>query len=125
MGLRLKSSKKPLQVVAWCDQFEVDRGAVRHRVHGLYDPSLHRIELFGCVDSAADDDLVRVLAHELAHASGILDEGSATDSANRAVSALEQRNISKIASELRAQARWRPTVAAPGSNLDCPLSMGP
>jgi len=125
MGLRLTARQAPLQVVSWCDRFEVERGAKRHRVHGLYDPSLHRIELFGCVDSAADNDLVRVLAHELAHASGIRDEGGASDAAKRAVNALEQRNISRIASELRAQARWRPAVAAPDSNLDCPLSMGP
>jgi hypothetical protein len=37
------------------------------RVHGVWDPVLRRVELYGCDAARSDEELVRTLGHELWH----------------------------------------------------------
>jgi hypothetical protein len=87
-------------VVAWRDAWQV--GA--RRVMGAWDPVLRRIELFD-VALRSPEQLVRTLAHEMAHMAGIDDEAAAGASADRVVARLTPAQVARASAALTAAAR--------------------
>ncbi len=65
-------ARDPAGALARCGiALRLARAVLRARgkdVYGAWDPSLGRIELFGCDESRSDVDLVATLGHELYHA---------------------------------------------------------
>jgi hypothetical protein len=107
LGLQLLVRAKPL----------IARG---RRIHGLWSPSLRRIELHGVGErDRSDEDLVRTFAHELAHAleqrGGGPSPGAETFASRFAaefVSELDAQVIGRCASALRALATPLPASCA-------------
>lgn len=113
-----------LGLLVWRDGLDTPAGRRPRRVRGAYDPTLNRIELFGCTPATSDDDLVRLLLHELAHAAGIRSEQLAARSAQRTLDRLVPVGVAALAGTLRSMAQSRPQPSELSPGLCCPLSIG-
>jgi hypothetical protein len=131
--LRMLASPVPLlrfaedrtRVIAWSDPWTTYATRAGQRcIHGLFDPTLRRIELFGCNAQCSDRDLTHALLHELAHAGGIRREAGANEFARSCLERLGPRSARQVAQAIRSVAQPRSAVAHRPDRF-CPLSIGP